>query len=247
MSHPISDNHRILLCRVPSGTRLARTLITLISLISLISPTQISAQSMSNEEFILDLNPSKTPTTSQSPIPKPTDSPKTPQEIIFPTSKLRFSVSSTIINYGRLAPGEPIIRDLTINLGSNTGASVVASGSDSLKSEDNQEIPDTTCDEGTCTELIPAKWTSPLTYGFGYRCEDINGTSCDRSFLHQNIYKQFPNASNKEAFEIINDSVTTKATSSKINLKVNIPGSLTETSFSNTIQIVALPKLQSGN
>jgi hypothetical protein len=222
------------------------SLITAAITYSVVFSPQMYAQSMSNEEYILDLNPSR-PKLSQSPIPSPTDSPKQTQTINSSPPKLSFSVSNSTINYGEIAPGEPIIRDITIKLRSNTGASVLASENDTLKSEDNQEIPDTTCDEGTCTELISAIWTSPLTYGFGYRCEEINKASCPMTFLDQNTYKQFANTSNKEIAERIFDSTSIGDYSSKMHLKVNIPSSLAETSFSNTIQMVALPKLQSGN
>lgn len=211
-----------------------------------ISPHLVSAQSMTNEEFILDLNPSKTPT-SQSPTPQPTDSPRSAQQSSIRPSKLRFSVDNTSINYGKLAPGEPIIRNLTIVLESNTGASILASENDTLKSEDNREVPDSTCDEGTCSELIGAAWTNPLTYGFGHRCENIQGKSCTTSFLHQNIYKQLSNISNQEKPVTLIETPSDSRITSKINFKVNIPASLSEVSFSNTINLVALPKLENAS
>lgn len=219
-------------------------LVATVSLIFTKFPIPVAwGQDMSNEEFILDLNPTRVKP-SQSPIPKPTDSPREDGSFLRTGSPLFFTLNEQELNYGKIKAGEPIVRDTKVEVKSPAGFTVVAFEEDTLKSEDNQAIPDVTCDQGTCSHLLAAKWSSPLTYGFGYSCNDKKASICLNTFVDQTTYKQFSNISNSEKPEIVLNSSLNESGTAKLSFKVNIPAHLNNLSFSNTVHLIALPKLE---
>src|SRR3989304_4550531 len=120
-----------------------------------------------------------------------------------------FSISTTNINFGTLVPGEPVTRDntLTVSNGSATGYQVTLEQDHPLRiSSTNADIPDTTCDAGNCSYTTAAAWTSPLTYGFGYRCDNVSGSDCSPSFATANSYKQFASKEAGESAQVVMSS-----------------------------------------
>lgn len=70
-------------------------------------------------------------------------------------------------------------------------------------------IPDTTCDDGTCTESVGSGWTSPDYNGLGYSLENVTGSPA--SFTYNTgsdfLARQFPNIGNGEtAYEIMSST-----------------------------------------
>ncbi len=157
---------------------------------------------------------------------------------------LPFSValSSDLINFGTLSPTNPIIRtvDLTLYSLSTYGYSVVVSQSHALKS-DKSSIPDTTCDNGDCDSEFAGIWTNVLTYGFGYRCDNLIGLDCDKSFANLNVYKSFPDALAGQIPLSVMAGVGSKNKSSRVSYKVNIAQGQTDGIYTNTIKYIAVP------
>jgi len=164
-------------------------------------------------------------------------------ETVIPVFTLALTKSS--IDFGKITPGEPLVRTTTINIdtGDAPGFFVVAAENESLKNPQGQEIPDATCDKGNCTESIADLWNSPLTYGFGYRCDNIDGASCSSSFVNRLYFKQFANLENGENTQTIMQAQGSDTYSSQVTYKVNIPGSQAPGVYQNTIQYIALPTL----
>ena len=153
-----------------------------------------------------------------------------------------FSVSNNLVDYGPLTATNPVSRttDLIISKGSSRGYSVFAFANRELSDVNNNSIPDTTCDNGTCSETSSAQWSGNLSFGFGYRCE-IEAPPCSKDFLIENSFKQFANDSKSEAYEaIINSFDSRKA---KIEYKVNISNNQAKNSYSNSITFIAIPNL----
>lgn len=153
-----------------------------------------------------------------------------------------FLVSNNLVDYGPLTPTNPVFRttDLIISRGSSRGYSVFAFANRQLSDVDNNSIPDTTCDNGICSETSSAVWSSSLSFGFGYRCE-IEALPCSKDFLIENSFKQFANDSKSEAYQaIINSFDSRKA---KIEYKVNISNNQAKSSYSNSITFIAVPNL----
>ncbi|MBI4089254.1 MAG: hypothetical protein HY424_00945 [Candidatus Levybacteria bacterium] len=153
------------------------------------------------------------------------------------------SLSSDFIDFGLLTPTNPISRTLTLSVNSFSvpGYSIVASENHPLETGFPQKIiADTTCDRGECNEEQSGEWTSPLTFGFGYRCDNIMETACDNSFSKSSTYKHFSNADRKEPFQVIVRG-RSKDASVRLSYKVNISTSQPEGVYSNTITYIAIP------
>lgn len=155
-----------------------------------------------------------------------------------------FSISDSVLSFGNIKPGEPVVRNQAITLtpGSANGYQVLASQNNPLRSEDKNEIPNTSCDNGNCTNMLADYWQLPLTYGFGYRCENIIGQPC-LAGINGLSYKRFSNLEVDEKASLVlysAESVTTKAL---IEYKINVPGNQPDKPYSTTITLSAFPNL----
>ena len=232
----------------------------------LFSPSA-SAQTMSNDNYILqlqelDVSMSK-PTIKnrtlgvsdqQASEQKPEPNYKIQAGFVDDKSKspFTFSVSETLIDFSTLSPTNPIKRSnkLAVSNGSANGYSVIASEDRELSSSPTSNVAsassgfilDTTCDNGLCSEARSALWTNPLTYGFGYRCENIVGTDCASGFSEVEFYKQFANASkSKKPQKVASATNTGKNKTVQITYKVNVSGTQQFAFYSNTITYIAVP------
>ncbi len=159
--------------------------------------------------------------------------------------RFRFSISNTDINFGVLDPTSPVIRTniLTVSNGSAFGYSVTATESGQLRNPANGAIiPDTTCDAGNCTESTSAAWTSTLTFGFGYRCDNVTGTDCASGFSTSTFYKQFPDISKGESPQAVMSGANVGRNKQvQISYKANVSGTQAAGLYSNVITFVATP------
>ncbi|MBP7832158.1 MAG: hypothetical protein KA035_00080 [Candidatus Levybacteria bacterium] len=155
-----------------------------------------------------------------------------------------FSVSDDLVNFGEINPGEPLIRTqiISVNPGSANNLQVVASQNHPLRSSEKHEIPNTSCDNGNCTNILSDYWNSPLTYGFGYMCENIEGQSCNTT-MDTDTYKRFSSIEANEAPSLIVHSKTDKKSVSMIQYKLNIPGNQVNSGYTTTINLLASPAL----
>lgn len=145
------------------------------------------------------------------------------------------------ILFGTITPGEALERSISLTIipGSSTGYQIFALENYAPKDKNiKASIPDTTCDNGNCTNTLTDTWNNPLTYGFGFRC---NGISCSNSFIETDTYRKLPNTElgdSPQAFASL-----AKATSEdiKLNFKINISGSQPKGVYSNEVLILASP------
>jgi hypothetical protein len=237
--------------------------------IGLFSPSA-SAQTMSNDNYILQLRDLDTttakPTGNESVIgvndqqaSKPIPGYIIQAGFLNHKSKspFAFSLSETLIYFGPLSPTNPIARTskLSISSASANGYSVIAFEDRELSAAAKSDlaavasdatsgaiIPDTSCDNGLCSETISAPWTNPLTYGFGYRCDNIAGSDCLADFSDSTLYKQFANNSKNEMPETILSGTNERQENiSQITYKVNISGAQPKGSYQNVITYIAVP------
>lgn len=156
-----------------------------------------------------------------------------------------FTISSTSIDFGTLTPTNPVTRTsvLTVSSAGATGYTVTAIENHPLALPNNTTtIPDTTCDAGTCTQTTASPWTSTLTYGFGYRCDDIVGISCAPGFSINTYYKQFASASQSESpVPVMIGTNSLTSNQAQITYKVNISGAQAAGTYTNAITYVATP------
>jgi len=166
-------------------------------------------------------------------------------QYVYTIIPFRFSISQTQIDFGTLTPTNPVTRTntLTISNGSANGYQVTAFENHQLLNPANgMTIPDTTCDNGLCTETTSAQWTNTLTYGFGYRCDNVTGSDCATGFTNSNYYKQFADSSLNEAPQsVMSGTNVGRSKQVQITYKVNISGTQPAGTYTNTITYVATP------
>lgn len=199
-------------------------------LLSLVPPT---AQAMTSDNYNLDQGdadivpfephalPTQTPgqtiTPSNLPLTKPT--------------AFTLRVSQDIIPFGALTATNPVLRDLELVVESNeNNYQVFAFENHALAANPVDMIPNTTCDNGSCTTERSAPWTNNLTYGFGYRFAEEP----------RNTYKQFIDASKtKQLLPIISEQAGT--ITKKLTYKVNVSRTQKQTSYLNVVTYIAIP------
>lgn len=156
-----------------------------------------------------------------------------------------FSISETNINFGTLSPTTPVTRtnNLTISNGSANGYQITAFENHQLSVPSTGSIiPDTTCDDGTCTESTSALWNNTLTYGFGYRCDNVTGTDCASGFTTANYYKQFADNSIPETAQAVMSGTNVgRSKQVQVTYKVNVSSSQPPGIYTNVITYIATP------
>lgn len=165
-------------------------------------------------------------------------------QYIYSIIPFSFSISSTSITFGVLNPGEPVTRtnNLTVSNGSAFGYQVTAQENNALRVlSTGVDIPNTTCDAGTCTDSVSAAWISPLTYGFGYRCDNVTGTDCATGFSDSTYYKQF--AASPSAQIVMNGTNVGSSKQTQITYKVNVSATQPAGSYQNVIMYIATPSI----
>lgn len=166
-------------------------------------------------------------------------------QYVYSIIPFRFTISSLDINFGVLTPTNPVTRtnELTIYNGTANGYSVKAYEDHSLlKVGTGSMIPDTTCDGGTCSEVTSSAWSNTLTYGFGYRCDNITGTDCGTGFTTSSYYKQFANNTyNESPIAVMAGTNVGRNKKVQITYKVNISGTQPPGDYFNQIIYLAVP------
>lgn len=159
-------------------------------------------------------------------------------------SKIAFSftISQNLIDFGTPTPTNPVTRTTDLTVSSNSsGFNVTASENQPLKSS-NIIIPDTTCDNGDCKPNKASQWAGVLTYGFGYRCDDLQGVNCATDFSAANAssnYKPFPLSPTTQT--IMSSAKGGISQKSRITYKVNISSAQPVGTYKNVVTYIANP------
>lgn len=161
--------------------------------------------------------------------------------------RFNFTLSSILIDFGTLSPTNPVTRTQTLTLsnGSAHGYTVTAQENHPLQVDSTgAQIPDTTCDGGTCTESTSAAWANTLTYGFGYRCDNVVATDCASGFSTGTFYKQFSDANASETPQSVMTGVNVGRNKQvQITYKANVSGTQPGGNYKNVIMYIATPTL----
>ena len=156
----------------------------------------------------------------------------------------RFSITNIFIDFGTVSPTTPVLRTslLTVSNGSANGYQVTASQNHNLRvNSTGEEIPPTSCDSGnTCTTTTANHWANTLTYGFGYRCDNVSGTDCDSQFLTASDYYR-PFASSPSAVMVMSSLNVGRNKESTITYKLNISGNQAAGLYTNILNYIATP------
>ena len=180
-----------------------------------------------------------------SPVPAP---PQTSVQIGYsdtqqPQSEFKFSLADDSINFGPLSPTDFITRasGITVSGDPSYWYSILAYENHELESAQRQMIPNTTCDDGTCTDTKASPWTDTLTFGFGYQCENLEGADCEKSFRDSDMYKKFSVGAISQNGRTIMTGNTASEKKAKIYYKINVPGTQPQGEYQNMITYLAVP------
>lgn len=162
-----------------------------------------------------------------------------------------FSISDISVNFGNLTPGTPETRTatLTVKAGGAGGYSVKAQENHPLQIVGSATyIPNTTCDNGTCTKNQAQLWTLNSTYGFGF---NMTGDDVPSDFVNSNYFRPFANAAASEepATIMSKNQVTWNypnntwpwESHATITYKVNVSGTQPAGTYTNVIKFTAIP------
>jgi hypothetical protein len=156
-------------------------------------------------------------------------------------TSLSVSLSQNLIDYGILSSTNPVIRTSKISLDNGLlGGEILSYEDHPLLSNTNDIIPNTSCDNGSCSADTAALWNNTLTYGFGYRCESNQTNVCDPQFNTTDYFKPFSLLSQNQLPEsiVITDKNQSQAS---IIYKVNISGTQKTGGYNNSITYLAIP------
>jgi hypothetical protein len=164
--------------------------------------------------------------------------------------KFSFSISDLDLPFGSLTPniGSTQTNIITITTPSGHGYEILAIANHPLL-VNNYTIPDTSCNSNDCTKTTSAPWTLSTAYGFGFNALGINssgtvtniGTS--NYFTDSTYYRPFASLSKNDLPQVfMSEDTRVKEHSAKITYKINISQNQASGTYSNLINLIAIPK-----
>lgn len=166
-------------------------------------------------------------------------------QYIYSIIPFSFTITGNFIDFGTLTASNPVTRTSTLKVNNQSAGGYVVTAYENhqlLLPGSGQVIPDTTCDNGTCTETTASPWTSSLVYGFGYRCDIVDATNyCVSAFSTSTNYKQFADNSKSETGQTIMSGQSSRNQRAQVTYKVNISGSQPAGLYTNVITYIATP------
>ncbi len=156
--------------------------------------------------------------------------------------RFSFTISSTSIDFGILSPTNPVTRTNSLTVSNGSAYLVTASENHPLQAQGATAIiPDISCDNGTCNATDSAAWLHTLTYGFGYRCDNVVGSDCASGFTDKTAYKRFGNGANGETGVVMNGKNVGRNKKATITYKINIAATQAAGTYTNIITYIATP------
>ncbi len=165
-----------------------------------------------------------------------------------------FTIDDISIDFGVLTPNQfnspPQTNNLTVSAGGAGGYQVTAQENKPLTlSSGVATIPDTTCDDTNCTEVLCRPWTETNKYGFGFNMSGDDVDTGDTKFKDDTYFCQFANqsAGPAEAPQIVmSKSGVTRdppgnTATAQVTYQINISGSQAAGDYENYVMFVATP------
>lgn len=219
------------------------SILLFIAILFLVSASVSFAQSMQNEDHLLELNPlddtSQTISpiqTTASPIPQPNNS-KRLRPLIAPKQKtVSININSDLLSFGIISPTSPSDRNLKISLsGTALIQQLYVARENQLSNGSKGIINDTSCDTGTCSQFIASDWINTLTFGYGYSCKAV---SCEDDFA-ENRFRPFAPVLTS-VYEVPG---TEAAHELDFPVRINIPGTQEKGTYETPITILSVSGL----
>lgn len=151
-------------------------------------------------------------------------------------------MSNSRIDFGELSPTNPVLRSLTIGITADNvpAYNLIVYENNPLSQNQGILLPDTSCDNGTCSAIRATLWNNTLAFGFGYRCEKNDTTGCQTDFSQPESYRSFAHA-NQLVPVILTGGIFSRTADITVTHKINMSGSQPPGAYSNTLTYVLVP------
>lgn len=163
-------------------------------------------------------------------------------QYIYQIGTFGFAVSQTALDLGELTPGvhNTASHTVTISTKGAGGYTIYAYELHPLRhSNGTNQIDDTTCNTGGCTESIAGVWTNQTIPGFGFTVE---GDDAAADFLDNTYYRQFADRSTAEQMQVILSSANVvKNQTATITYKAGSSGDHAAGNYQTGVVYVAVP------
>jgi hypothetical protein len=163
-------------------------------------------------------------------------------QYIYTLRPFSFTISQTTIDFGTITAANPVTRTNLLTVNNQSAGGYIVTSSENhplLVPATGSTIPNTTCDSGLCSSTNATAWTSSLTYGFGYRCDNISGTDCVTDFATSTFYKPF--SASPSATTVMSGVNAGQNKQVQITYKVNVSNTQPAGTYSNLINYIATP------
>jgi len=111
--------------------------------------------------------------------------------------------------------------DLLVSTNAGGGYSLAAQQNHQLQTAGGVTLPDTTCNNGTCTATTAAAWSTATINGFGHTCRNQIGSDCVSAYGNGLYFRQFADMSAGEAPQSIMASTTPAIATSRVKYRLN--------------------------
>lgn len=163
-------------------------------------------------------------------------------QYIYQIDTFSFQISKNLIALGELVEQTHSTdsHTLTITTKGAGGYSVYAFEKHPLRQvEGLEEIPDTTCNSGTCTHITAGVWNDQTIAGFGY---NMTGNDIPAHFIDSTYYKSFANDETAEPMQVVmSSSNVASARQSTVTYKAGIGSSQADGNYETAVVYVAVP------
>lgn len=163
-------------------------------------------------------------------------------QYIYQIGTFEFIISDLDIPLGTLTPGihSSNTNTLTISTRGAGGFTVYAYQLHPLRLIDGiTEIPNTSCDAGTCTINTAQVWTNQSVAGFGF---NVDGTTASTDFVNATYFRPFANAEAAESMQPVMSSTNiAENESATVTYKAGISGIQAAGDYETSVVYIAVP------
>lgn len=163
-------------------------------------------------------------------------------QYIYQIDTFSFAISKVLVDFGDLTVNTHTTdsHTLTITTRGAGGYSVYAYEQNPLRHENTvDEIPDTTCNAGTCTHILAGVWNDQTVPGFGY---NMSGNDIPATFTNSSYYKNFANEEAAEEMQIVMSSASiANQRQATVTYKVGVDANQEAGKYETAVVYVAVP------
>ena len=133
------------------------------------------------------------------------------------------AASESFVDFGSLAPTNPVLRQLSFSIkGGYLPFFLYQHMDHDLLNNTGDAIPPTSCDNGSCSKDLASLWISTLTYGLGFRCDNLQGSICPDDFIEKNAFRPLGGGLDRDG--IVASGTIDGRTDINLTFKLIIPG-----------------------